>query len=52
MPRAADQPIRPDAHQVRVARPKADTYDLSHRPFRLAVALTAATVIAEPPSLP
>mmetsp|Transcript_29006 Transcript_29006/g.55658 ORF Transcript_29006/g.55658 Transcript_29006/m.55658 type:complete len:266 (-) Transcript_29006:599-1396(-) len=50
---APNQPVRADAEQVRVARAKADAVDgSSAHSLRLAMALTAATVIALPPSRP
>src|SRR6266702_5949571 len=50
---AAHRPVRAHAHQVRITGAETAADDASHRySLRLASALTAATVIAEPPRRP
>src|SRR5690606_28803980 len=51
--RGAHKPVGLDAHQIGIAGAEADADDPSHSySFRLASALTAATVMAEPPRRP
>src|SRR3546814_12970967 len=53
VPGVADQPVGPDAHQIPRARSQAHAMDgPAHHSAGLAIALTAATVIAPPPRRP
>src|SRR3546814_6570179 len=53
VPGVADQPVGPDAHQIPRARSQAHAMDgPAHHSAGLAIALTAATVMALPPRRP